>query len=746
MLRLMNLSIRIIHHLEPFLRNFKQRRSSIRLWIISLLTLIVILTGIPTATAQFPFFPTSVNTSSNRGKLIFSGALNKPYNCGNFQVCSHVWMKGQVEPLLIVASPSITEDEQNSSLPVDLRAKRIQQRLNGVRDKILSREQSNFSDPSLSFNNNFTEKNLLQPIQEDLIDSTVFPLSENTDGNLHPFTPQIGVALENNIPVVYLPVQKGFLKKTILQVRDWDLLPNEQLLMPDNPQKQQEIEQWFQEFSASDQNFYYEQIEQLILAKIWASRIQTQFSNSLKDQDRLKENSQDFIILFLVILAIILLSSVLLFWIQKRVKAQRNQLHKRLKELEKSFTISPDTSYEDLAAQTAQAEELVHQTENADSTQTNQQTSSFSNSNPINLTSYPFNLVTARVDKLWQYLTNDLLKQQNFLKQKMNLMLFFENLLFWGQACLWGFGIVTLMFVYPPARIPEIFGIFITILPIAQYWIFFTIANKIADFGIDFLLNRWATEAQKTSSTPQRYTMRVKTYSTALSQLNTFMTYGLATFFSILTLGFSLEGLTQLGILTAVITFIFQPQITNVIRGFLILVMDQFAIGDVISVNNSSGMVEDMNLYMTYLRGKEGRLISIPNGEINTVENLTKEWSRVDFTIEIAYDADIKRALEVIHHVVEEMRCEPQWQDLILEPAAILGVDSLTHNGVLIQVWIKTQPTQQWAVGREFRLRIKLAFDREGILIGMPQQRLWYRDEQVLNQGESDHYSKPQAL
>jgi small conductance mechanosensitive channel len=145
---------------------------------------------------------------------------------------------------------------------------------------------------------------------------------------------------------------------------------------------------------------------------------------------------------------------------------------------------------------------------------------------------------------------------------------------------------------------------------------------------------------------------------------------------------------------------------------------------------------------MTHLRGDEGRLISIPNGNIDIVQNLTKEWSRVDFKIEIAYDADIKHALEVIHQVAEEMRCEPQWQDLILEPASILGVDGITHNGILIQVWIKTQPIQQWAVGREFRLRIKLAFDREGIAIGMPQRLLWHHEEESSHNDGNGHHSQ----
>ena len=70
------------------------------------------------------------------------------------------------------------------------------------------------------------------------------------------------------------------------------------------------------------------------------------------------------------------------------------------------------------------------------------------------------------------------------------------------------------------------------------------------------------------------------------------------------------------------------------------------------------------------------------------------------------------------------MYSEPEWHKLIIEPPELLGIEQLTHSGILIRLWIKTQPLQQWKVGREFRRRLKRAFDREGIPIGMPQQSL----------------------
>ena len=124
---------------------------------------------------------------------------------------------------------------------------------------------------------------------------------------------------------------------------------------------------------------------------------------------------------------------------------------------------------------------------------------------------------------------------------------------------------------------------------------------------------------------------------------------------------------------------------------------------------------------------REGRLITIPNSSIARVENLTRTWSRVDFTIEVAYDTDIKQALAVIHDVAQQMYAEPEWHNLMPESPEVLGVDNISHAGMLIRVWLKTQPLQQWTVGREFRLRVRVALAEHGIRIGTPQQVIWYK-------------------
>jgi small conductance mechanosensitive channel len=124
----------------------------------------------------------------------------------------------------------------------------------------------------------------------------------------------------------------------------------------------------------------------------------------------------------------------------------------------------------------------------------------------------------------------------------------------------------------------------------------------------------------------------------------------------------------------------------------------------------------------------DGEAITIPNGSVGIVRNMTKDWSRVNFSVLIAYDADLNRAMELIKETAAEMRKEPAWETIITDDLQMLGVDELSHQGVLIRALIRTQPIKQWDVAREFRRRLKLVFEQEGIGIGVPQQSLRLQD------------------
>ncbi len=256
-------------------------------------------------------------------------------------------------------------------------------------------------------------------------------------------------------------------------------------------------------------------------------------------------------------------------------------------------------------------------------------------------------------------------------------------------------------------------------------WIGLIFVDQVGDFAIDYYLNNWASEAQVANPSSNRYILRVNTYSVNLKRGTTFLVIVLGLYLSISSIGINPAVLAGAGILAAAIAFLSRSLIEDMLNGILILWTDCYAIGDVINVGGGMvGTVEDINLFITSLRNLDGESIAIPNSKISAVINKTKYWSRVNFTIRIAWNQDIDQAIAVMTQVADLMQREPEWGERFLEPAQILGVDEVSHEGILIHLLIKTQPNEQWNVGREFRRRVKQAFDKAGISVGIPHQTI----------------------
>ncbi|MGK7910107.1 MAG: mechanosensitive ion channel family protein [Synechococcus sp.] len=199
------------------------------------------------------------------------------------------------------------------------------------------------------------------------------------------------------------------------------------------------------------------------------------------------------------------------------------------------------------------------------------------------------------------------------------------------------------------------------------------------------------------------------------------------------------------GLIGLAVSFASQSLVKDFLNGFFILLEDQFSEGDVIAIGGFAGVVEDLNLRRTRLRSADGNLIVVPNSTIAVVENLTNGFSRANLGIEVAYDTDLDFAIATIKQVADNMAHEPEWQSLIVKEPEMLGVDSFGDNSITIRLWIDTQPLKQWAVAREFRRRLKYAFDRGGISIPFPQRSIWF-ETPLKTQGESLSESEIQRL
>lgn len=141
--------------------------------------------------------------------------------------------------------------------------------------------------------------------------------------------------------------------------------------------------------------------------------------------------------------------------------------------------------------------------------------------------------------------------------------------------------------------------------------------------------------------------------------------------------------------------------IKDFVGGFLILVENQYAVGDSIEVGNVSGEVERLTLRATYLRDINGRLHVVPNGEVRVVSNLTKGWSRALVDVGVAYEEDTDRVLCVLKETADAFVQDPAFAPQVLEPSTVLGPLTLGDWAVTLRVTVKTQPGQQWLIGRE---------------------------------------------
>lgn len=183
--------------------------------------------------------------------------------------------------------------------------------------------------------------------------------------------------------------------------------------------------------------------------------------------------------------------------------------------------------------------------------------------------------------------------------------------------------------------------------------------------------------------------------------------------------------LTAAGVVGIAVGFGAQTLVKDVINGFFILLDDQIRVGDVVEIAGTSGLVEAVTLRMTTLRDVAGNVHFVRNGEITVVTNMTKEYSRYVFDIGVAYRENVDEVIEVIKLVDEDMRRDPLFQDDILEPIEILGLDKFADSAVIIKARTKTRPIRQWAVGREFNRRLKMKFDAMGIEIPFPHMTLY---------------------
>jgi small conductance mechanosensitive channel len=178
------------------------------------------------------------------------------------------------------------------------------------------------------------------------------------------------------------------------------------------------------------------------------------------------------------------------------------------------------------------------------------------------------------------------------------------------------------------------------------------------------------------------------------------------------------------GVVGLAVGFGAQSLVKDYFNGFFLLLENQIRQGDVIKVGEHSGMVEEVTLRFVRLRDYSGNVHFVPNGEIRTVTNLSRDFAQAVVDVGVAYREDVDRVIGVMRAVAQELRADAQFADKILADFDLAGVDQLSDSAVVIRGRFRVVPLEQWSVRREYMKRVKKAFDREGIEIPFPQMTL----------------------
>ncbi len=179
---------------------------------------------------------------------------------------------------------------------------------------------------------------------------------------------------------------------------------------------------------------------------------------------------------------------------------------------------------------------------------------------------------------------------------------------------------------------------------------------------------------------------------------------------------------TFAGLASLAVGFGAQTLVRDVITGFYIVLEDQYVVGDTIQIADYIGRVEHLTLRRTVLRDARGALVTIANGEIRTVSNLSRDWSQAFVDVSLAPESPIEKTMQVLETAAAGMRGDPAWSQALVDGPRLLGVQSFDRTSSTVRLQVRTAPTRQDEVARELRRRIQVEFQKQGIPVSTVQR------------------------
>jgi moderate conductance mechanosensitive channel len=224
--------------------------------------------------------------------------------------------------------------------------------------------------------------------------------------------------------------------------------------------------------------------------------------------------------------------------------------------------------------------------------------------------------------------------------------------------------------------------------------------------------------AKAPTRTGQAREQQTRTMADLLHSVGASVIIFIAVLMAMRILGFDIAPvLATAGVLGVALAFGAQSLLKDLINGVFVVFEDQYAIGDTVQVNGETGRVENITLRRTVLRNTTGAIVSIPNSLIGQVSNLNRDWSQTFVDVTVPADEMVGRAMTMLEKVAGELRNDADWSPALVDGPRVLGIETLTLDGTVIRMQVRTVLNRKDEVARELRRRIKLAFEESEIVL-----------------------------
>ncbi len=282
----------------------------------------------------------------------------------------------------------------------------------------------------------------------------------------------------------------------------------------------------------------------------------------------------------------------------------------------------------------------------------------------------------------------------------------------WFGATAWAFGLF-------PQTTPLAQELVNGTLRVASTIVVTGLLNRALDIGIARIASASEQRQFGDSEERARLLLRIPTIARALAGFKTFILVFIALLAILGEIGVPIGSVVTIGGLAAIaLSLAAQNFVRDFVNGSLVLFEDHYAVGDYITINAASGIVEHLSLRMVQIRDAAGEVVTIPHSAVTIVYNQSRNWSRVDYRVPVDPATDVPRAIELVRAAIDGLANEEDWRGAVTLPLEWIGIDQISRDWAIVRASVRTAPLRQFEFRRELNARVIAAFGEAKIALG----------------------------